>query len=124
MDKAFPSGDVDKLLVGLGLLIKAKLTDANANESLLAKAAEVRQAVRNAYRIHLVTSGREVSPDAEVKLKAFHCRSQGTSDDFCLWEIEDLKYSRRSSTRSPFRRLRRLRRSPLTSSISGARRQP
>ncbi len=90
MEKAFPGGDIDKLITGLGLLIQSKLTAAHANPSLLEKAEEIRQAVRKAYRIHLVTSGQGVAGDADVKLGTFVEQLKPPSDEFCRWEIEDL----------------------------------
>jgi hypothetical protein len=91
LDQAFPSSDVDKLLQGLALLIRGQLTEANANASLLERAAELKLIVPTAYRIHLVTSGTGISPDAAPKLDGFIRDLKAPSEDFCRWEPEDIQ---------------------------------
>jgi hypothetical protein len=88
---AFPSGDVDKLIQGLTLLIRRDLDAVKANEALRKRADELRQLVPTAYRIHLVTSGTGIAGDVATKLNGFISDLKTPSDDFCTWESEDIQ---------------------------------
>jgi hypothetical protein len=90
IDDAFPSTEVDKLLMGLRLLIRNDLGAAGANEALRRRADEIRQLVPTGYRIHLVTSGTGMAPDVGTKLDGF-IADLAMPDDFCMWELEDLQ---------------------------------
>jgi len=85
----FPSGDVDKLLGGLNLIL-AERHKALANDALRARVEEIANVVPIGYRIHLVTSDTGLSPDSRVKLDTFIANLKAPSDDFCTWELEDI----------------------------------
>ncbi|MCE9635624.1 MAG: AIPR family protein [Planctomycetes bacterium] len=91
IDKALKGEAVDKLLQGLSLLINNKLTGANANESLLKRASEIKLSVPRGYQIHFVTSGKGQGGDVAVKLDNFIEQLQAPSEDFCRWYVEDIK---------------------------------
>jgi hypothetical protein len=81
MDKAFPEGDVDKVLSGLHLILSRRHEDI-ANEDLRGRIDEIYQTVPTGYRLHLVTSGTGMSRAAEEKLDNFVDELGGPSRSF------------------------------------------
>lgn len=88
-DTAFPSGEVDKLLTGLGLIIQGELGNAGGNAALKRQAAEITKLIPTGYRLHLVHSGTSLQPDIAVKLNGF-IKSLQVPDEFCTWHHEDI----------------------------------
>lgn len=89
-DKDFPSSEVDKMLGGLGLIVANKYA-RHANTQLRARVEEMRNMLPQAYRIHLVTSGRGIPSDAVTKLDVF-VKSSFPGHDFMSWQLEDLDW--------------------------------
>lgn len=89
IDEGFKSGDVDKLLAGLNIIV-ARQHESVANESLRERIQDVLSIVPQAYRIHLVTSGTGMSADSEAKLNAFIAGLGAPSPDFWRWQLEDI----------------------------------
>jgi hypothetical protein len=77
------------MLAGLNLIV-SRQHDKVVNESLKARLEDVLSIVPQAYRIHLVTSGTGISPDAKAKLDAFISGLGAPSPDFWKWELEDI----------------------------------
>jgi hypothetical protein len=86
---AFPSGEVDKLLQGLSLIVRNAIGDAGGNTALKRQATEITKIVPSGYRIHLVHSGTNVQPDIAVKLNSFIAGLQ-VPEEFCTWNHEDI----------------------------------
>jgi hypothetical protein len=84
----FPTGDVDKVIGGLRLILDRR-HESIANEELRGRVEEIYQTVPAGYRLHLVTAGAGLSEDARVKLDAFVESLQGT-DNFFNWACEDV----------------------------------
>lgn len=85
----FPSGDVDKVISGLMLILQRKHGKI-ANPELRGRVEEIYQSVPAGYRLHLVTSGTGVYDDARAKLDAFVASLEGPSE-FFAWVCEDVK---------------------------------
>jgi len=86
---SFPSGEIDKLLGGLSLIISNELGNAGGNEALKRQANEIKKVVPTGYRIHLVHSGTGMQPDIKIKLDNF-ISGLKVPDEFCSWEHEDI----------------------------------
>lgn len=89
--RGIATGDVDKLISGLNLILDRKHEEI-ANAELKALVDEVRAQVPKGYRIHLVSSGGGLASDAETKLDAFVAglvAGAGT-DGFIVWDEQPL----------------------------------
>ena len=91
LSNSFPSGDVDKTLAGLRLILFKKHEDV-ANEELRARIGEIYQTLPTGYRLHFVSSGAGLEKEAKRKLEAFSQRLQGPSDSYFQWTMEDLRF--------------------------------
>ena len=76
---SFPSGEVDKMLAGLNLILSQRVE-------------EILQIVPTAYRIHLVTSGTGMSNDSKAKLAGFIEAMKAPSSEWFTWTLEDLRW--------------------------------
>ena len=86
--RGFPTGDVDKVISGLGLIIQREY-EGVAHQDVSNKLDQIFDAIPTAYRLHLVTSGGDVDVEAVAKLNAF-VRGMGMTPDFFAWECEHL----------------------------------
>ena len=89
IEAGFPTGDVDKVISGLTLIMHRR-HETIANAELKGRVEEIYQIVPAGYRLHLVTSGAGVYQDARIKLDAFVGSLQG-ADDFFKWGCEDVR---------------------------------
>lgn len=90
VEKGIPTGDVDKVISGLRLILNRKHEDV-ANPDLKARLEELYQQVPSGYRIHFVSSGSGLAPEAVVKLDAFVVELKGpTSDSFVEWDAQPI----------------------------------
>lgn len=90
-EKAFPGGDVDKVLSGLNLILTGRHKTI-ANPELVGRIEEIYQVVPSGYLLHLVTSGSGISKEAKQKLDGFVEGLGGPSESFFAWQLEDIKY--------------------------------
>jgi len=91
IEQNFPSGEVDKVLGGLNLILSRR-HDEIANASLRGRVEEVYQTIPAGYRLHLVSSGAGVTKDARTKLDAF-VEGLGTpSEGFFVWDDQDITW--------------------------------
>lgn len=91
IDKGIPTGDVDKVISGLGLILNRK-HEAVANPDLKARLEELYQQVPNGYRIHFVSSGAGLAPEAKLKLDTFVTALKGRSaDSFIEWDEQPIE---------------------------------
>ena len=90
-ENVMAAGDVDKMLSGLHLILERN-HDKIANDELRGRVEEIYQTIPNGYRIHIVTSGREIPEESKIKLDSFINSLQGPSDDFISWALENIKY--------------------------------
>jgi hypothetical protein len=89
---AYPAGDVDKTIAGLTLIL-ARRHEGVANPQLKAKVQEIFKAVRQGYRLHLVTSSRASLPkEAKDKLDAFVANLGSSATALFTYELEDLRF--------------------------------
>ena len=90
MSAGFPTGDVDKVISGLSIIMAKKHTTL-ANKALKDRIDEIYKIVPSGYTLHLVTSGSGVSREANVKIRHFIDSLKAPTSDFFACEIEDLK---------------------------------
>jgi len=90
-EKAFPEGDVDKVLAGLNLILSRRHKTI-ANPELIGRIEEIYQIIPSGYLLHLVTSGSGISNEAKQKLDGFVEGLGGPSESFFAWQLEDVKY--------------------------------
>jgi hypothetical protein len=86
IEKGIPTGDVDKVISGLRLILHRK-HESIANPDLKARLEELYQQVPSGYRIHFVSSGAGLAPEAVIKLDAFVAELKGpAADSFIDWD--------------------------------------
>ncbi len=66
-DKGFPTGEIDKLLSGLRMIINRGYRTIG-NPELITRIDDMLRKIRAAYRVHLVSSGTGVESDGREKL--------------------------------------------------------
>jgi hypothetical protein len=86
----FSTGEVDRVISGL-TIIMARKHKSLANQSLIDRIDEIYKIVPSGYSLHLVTSGKGISREAEVKLQNFIDSLKAPTKDFFTYEVEDLK---------------------------------
>lgn len=91
LEQALPSGEIDKLLSGLHVILNRRYEQI-ANAELKARIEDIYQIIPTGYRLHLTTSGRGISQESQVKLDAFVLSLGAPSDDFFIWQLEDIVY--------------------------------
>ena len=91
LNSAYPGGHVDKVLAGLNIIIQQRHSSI-ANEELRGRVEEIYQTVPAGYQLHLVTSGTSISNEPREKLRAFVDSLGGPSNDFFVWNLEDLAW--------------------------------
>ncbi len=90
-NKGISAGEIDKTLAGLRLIMKRQHKKI-ANRSIKSRIEEIYQQVRNGYRIHLVSSGRGIQSESEIKLNALISELNAPSSNLFSWQSEDLAY--------------------------------
>ena len=87
--KVTKAGDVDKTISGLQLILTKK-HDQIANPDLKARIDEIYQRLPKAYRVHFVSSGFGIPPEATVKLNALIDELKGPSSNIVSWDEQPL----------------------------------
>jgi hypothetical protein len=90
-EKIMEAGEIDKMLSGLQLILSRNYSQI-ANDELIGRIEEIYQSVPSGYRIHIVTSGDGLPEESAIKLNSFIEGLRGPSEDFIIWEIENIKY--------------------------------
>lgn len=90
LSKGIESGDVDKLISGLRIIIN-KDFGAIANEELKQRIQDVYSVTPTKYRIQIVTSGNgEIPREASVKLDSFCKENGGPSGKLFSWSYQNI----------------------------------
>ena len=89
INAGYAGGDVDKVISGLHLIL-SRGHEHIANPELKDRIDEIHQNVRDGYRLHLVTSGTNISTIG-AKLEAFISGLNAPSESFFEWQVEDIK---------------------------------
>ncbi len=90
VDKALATGDLDKMLSGLELILGRK-HEKVANPELLSRISEIYGFTPSGYRIVIaVSSLTQLSSEAEEKLKNFCEKNSGAAKDLFRWEFQNL----------------------------------
>lgn len=90
-EKGFPTGDVDKTISGLELIIRRKY-DSIANEKLKNRIKEVLETISGGYQMHFVSTGIGLENEARIKIHAFILSLDPPSDDFFKYTDENIEY--------------------------------
>jgi hypothetical protein len=88
--KGIPGGDVDKVISGLKLILGRK-HDKIANPELKGRIEDIYQTVVAGYRLHLVSSGKGIQRESELKLQVLSTDLSGPSSTIFAWNIEELE---------------------------------
>jgi hypothetical protein len=91
LDAEVSAGEVDKMISGLRLILLRR-HDQIANPDLKARLDEVYQQLPKGYRIHIVTSGRGIPPEAKQKLDVLVEELRNPSQSIIEWDEEPLAY--------------------------------
>lgn len=90
VDKALATGDIDKMLSGLDLILSRKHENV-ANAELLSRISEIYGFTPSGYRIVIaVSSLTELSSEATTKLQNFCEKNSGAAKDLFRWEFQNL----------------------------------
>jgi len=90
LDKGIATGDIDKMISGLELILRRK-HEAIANPELLARLEEIYAFTPTGYRIVVATSGLgDLHPEARAKLDNFCEKNSGAAKDLFRWEFRNL----------------------------------
>ena len=90
VDKALATGDVDKLLAGLEMILSRKHENL-ANPELLARLEDIYGFTPSGYRIIVALSSLAALPDeAKNKLEGFCEKNSGAAKDLFRWEFQNL----------------------------------
>jgi hypothetical protein len=88
--KVTPAREVDKTISGLRLILTKKHGSV-ANPDLKARLEDIYQQVPKGYRIHFVSSGQGIPPEAETKLNALVEDLKGSpSSNIVSWDEQPL----------------------------------
>ena len=90
IQSGFATGDVDKCISGLALILSRNHTEI-ANPELRGHIDEIYQIIPSGYRLHLVTSGSSLDDEAITKLDNFVEALKAPEDFFC-WSCEDIHF--------------------------------
>jgi hypothetical protein len=89
--KGIPGGEIDKVISGLRLILLRK-HDQIANQELKSRLEEVYQQLPKGYRIHLVSSGEGITPEAAQKLDALIDELKNPSQSIVAWDQQPLSH--------------------------------
>lgn len=90
VEKTIPSGDIDKMISGLELILGRK-HESIANPELLARLDEIYAFTPTGYRIVVAVSSLGSFPaEAQTKLENFCEKNSGAAKDLFRWEFHNL----------------------------------
>lgn len=90
IEKGVPTGDVDKMISGLELILNRQ-HDKVANPELKARLEELYQQLPTGYRIHIVSSGAGLAAEAIAKLNALVAKLGGAAGNFIEWDQQPIE---------------------------------
>ncbi len=91
LEKGYPSGDVDKTIGGLEIIIRGQY-EKIANTKLKDRIREVLETIPNGYQIHFVSNTAGLEIEATTKLKAFIFTLNAPTDDFIKYADENVVF--------------------------------
>jgi hypothetical protein len=90
IEKSIGTGEVDKLLSGLGLILSRNHKSV-ANKELLSRLEEIYSFTPSGYRIVIAASSIAMLPeDADIKLSSFCATNSGAAKELFQWEFANL----------------------------------
>lgn len=94
-EKGFPTGDVDKTLNGLRLIMSGNY-ESIANEKLKDLLKDAFKSIPSGYRLHFVSSGGGIAQEAKIKADEFIESLSGPTEDYfiCIDENVEVIYDK------------------------------
>lgn len=89
LDRGFPTGDVDKTLSGLRLIMSRRY-EYIANDKLKDLVDEVLETIPSGYKLHFVSSSNGLEDEAIVKVDEFIDGLAGFSEDYFTYDDENI----------------------------------